>query len=91
MRFVIFIGDASWVPPGDEFDEDVLVQPDLFSNVENGFGFFGAGYPLRFNAIQQGSILQSAGFALDPPCDPSFASPTDPSCRVIPPCFGEGG
>lgn len=89
MEFVIFIGDASWVPPGGVFDEEVLVQPDLFSNVENGFGFVGAGFPLRFNVIQPGNVLQSVGFAAGAPCDPALTPPTDPSCRVIPPCLQE--
>ena len=85
MQFVLFIGDEAWTPPGNVFDEDVLAQPDVFSNVENGFGFFGAGYALRFNAIQPGSVLQRAGFTADSPC--MDVPPDDPSCRVIPPCF----
>lgn len=34
--------DEDYVPPGGTFDPDVLVQPGVFSNVENGFGFLGA-------------------------------------------------
>lgn len=34
--------DDAWRPPGGVFDEDVLVQPGVFSNVEHGFGFFGS-------------------------------------------------
>ncbi len=31
-----------WRPPGGVFDPDVLIQPGTFSNVENGFGFWGS-------------------------------------------------
>ena len=34
--------DKQWRPPGGVFDREVLVQPDVFTNVENGFGFFGS-------------------------------------------------
>lgn len=34
--------DAAWRPPGGVWDPEVLAQPGVFSNVENGFGFFGA-------------------------------------------------
>ena len=87
MDFVVFIGDEAWVPPGNVFDPEVLVEPGLFSNIENGLGFFGAGYAIRFNAIQRGPVLQRAGFVTEEgPC--SDVPPDDPSCRVIPPCFG---
>lgn len=36
------MADDSWRPPGGVFDPEILVQPGTFSNVENGFGFFGA-------------------------------------------------
>jgi len=34
--------DDSWRPPDGVFDPEILVQPGTFSNVENGFGFFGS-------------------------------------------------
>ncbi len=36
------ISDEQWRPPGGVFDREILVQPGTFSNVRNGFGFFGA-------------------------------------------------
>lgn len=36
------MADDQWRPPGGVFDPEVLVQPGTFSNVENGFGFFGS-------------------------------------------------
>ncbi|MDE2731176.1 MAG: hypothetical protein OXM02_00060 [Bacteroidota bacterium] len=34
--------DSDFIPPGEDFDRDVLAQPGTLSNVENGFGFFGS-------------------------------------------------
>lgn len=34
--------DNAFLPPGEEFDREVLAQPGTLSNVENGFGFFGS-------------------------------------------------
>ncbi len=42
----LIVASAEWDPPGGVFDADVLVQPGTLSNVENGFGFLGAGYRL---------------------------------------------
>lgn len=36
------MSDDFWRPPGGVFDEEVLVQPGTFSNVQHGFGFFGS-------------------------------------------------
>ncbi len=87
MEFVVFIGDATWVPPGGEFDERTLIQPNLFSNVENGFGFFGAGYALRTSVRPSTAARVSAGFSASAPC--MDVPPDNPSCRIIPTCFGD--
>lgn len=85
MAFVVFIGDDAWVPPGGVFDEDVLVQPGLFSNVENGYGFFGAGYTLDANPRPSSQARLAAGYSEAEPC---VDVPLDhPSCEVLPPCF----
>ncbi len=42
----LIVANEEWSPPGGEFDPDILVQPGTLSNVENGFGFIGAGYRL---------------------------------------------
>lgn len=36
------MSDDEWRPVDGVFDRNVLVQPGTFSNVENGFGFFGS-------------------------------------------------
>lgn len=42
----VFVSNEEWNvdAAGGAFDPEVLVQPGTLSNVENGFGFFGAGY-----------------------------------------------
>lgn len=34
--------DDAFIPPGEDFDPEVLAQPGTLSNVENGFGFLGS-------------------------------------------------
>jgi len=34
--------DENWDPPNGVFDPEVLAQPGVMSNVENGYGFFGS-------------------------------------------------
>lgn len=38
----ITVLDDQFVPPGGEFDAELLAQPGTMSNVENGFGFIGS-------------------------------------------------
>ena len=40
MAVVVLAED--WVPPGGVWDPELLSQPGVFSNVTNGFGFFGS-------------------------------------------------
>ncbi len=42
MGMRLTMSDEQWRPPGGVFDPELLVQPGIFSNVENGFGFFGS-------------------------------------------------
>ncbi len=42
----LIVANAEWDPPGGAFDPEILVQPGTLNNVENGFGFVGAGYRL---------------------------------------------
>ncbi len=87
-NFEFFVGDAAWIPPGGEFDEDVLVQPGTFSNVSNGYGFFGAGYGIRFSVPASSGVLQQAGYVPQRPCQvgPGFDA-SAPECQDIVPCL----
>jgi len=53
----LIVANAAWDPPGGVFDADVLVQPGTLSNVENGFGFVGAGYRLSDTWIPLDTII----------------------------------
>ena len=87
--FVFFVGDEGWVPPGESFDPELIAQPGVFSNVENGYGYFGSGYEKRFQfRLSEGARVQ-LGFALEGPCQNGPADPQnpEPECTVFEPCF----
>ncbi|MEM6647238.1 MAG: hypothetical protein AAF730_13400 [Bacteroidota bacterium] len=44
MRASVFVTNDEWTPPNGRFDVNEIIQPGTFSNVDNGFGFVGAGY-----------------------------------------------
>ena len=58
----LIVGSADWVSPDPTFDPEILVQPGLLSNVENGFGFVGAGFRLDLDWIPPDNVIESAGF-----------------------------
>lgn len=55
--------DDQWVPPGGAFSTEVLVQPGLFSNVENGFGFIGSINNAAVEWTLPQSVVQTLGYA----------------------------
>lgn len=59
------VTNPEWTPPGGFFDPNVLVEPGTFSNVENGFGFVGAGYPIELAFKPDNTILAAAGFNIE--------------------------
>ncbi|MCY4225046.1 MAG: hypothetical protein OXF06_09440 [Bacteroidetes bacterium] len=58
----VHVGDHQWVSPVGFFDENFLVEPGSFSNVENGFGFFGSGYSESISFRPPRILIQRAGF-----------------------------
>lgn len=44
MVVSLTVGSDMWDPPGETFNDRILVHPGTLSNVENGFGFVGGGY-----------------------------------------------
>ena len=58
----LMVVDDAWNPPDGNFDPNVLVQPGTLSNVENGFGFVGAGYRLETTWRPPPDALEQAGF-----------------------------
>jgi hypothetical protein len=57
------VANDAWNPPGGVFDPNVLVQPGVMSNVENGFGFVGAGYRVGLSWQPTNDVMERAGFA----------------------------
>lgn len=65
VTFRVVVANGEWMPPGGEFDPNVLVQPGVMENVENGFGFVGGGYQLSrswtlpFEVVEQTSFRKN--------------------------------
>ena len=57
----VLVSSSDWVPPGGVYDPDVLIEPGVFSNVENGFGFVGAGYDTLLAFDPPDSVKVAAG------------------------------
>lgn len=56
------MSNSTWRPPGGVFDREVLVQPGTFSNVENGFGFFGSVNQYTVEWVLSPSESELAGY-----------------------------
>ena len=58
----VHVGNVEWQSPTGEFDPNFLVEPGSLTNIENGFGFFGAGF-VQSQVVIPPSVLQvRAGF-----------------------------
>ncbi len=90
IYFRFLAADAQWAPPNDSFDPDLLIEPGTFSNVENGYGFFGGGYTVTTSWIPTGAILGNIGYRTAGPC--SFGPQNIPDCQLPPePCLDRDG
>ncbi len=54
--------DAAWNPPNGVFDANVLVEPGVMTNVENGFGFIGSGYYFSKTWLPDRAAIRAVGF-----------------------------
>ena len=63
LTIQLIVANAEWDPPGGAFDACVLVQPGALRNVENGFGFIGAGYWLSDSWVPLDTIIVDIGGA----------------------------
>lgn len=61
----LLIGDAAWNPPGGVLSPHIISQPGVMTNVENGFGFVGAGYRTVIRFYPADETLQKACFAYE--------------------------
>ena len=88
IEFRFLVAFEEWVSPVETFDPEVLIQPGTFSNVENGYGFFGAGYAVNIRWTPPFDVVGAIGFAQSSPCSGFSANPTNPDCVMPPdPCF----
>lgn len=55
--------DSAWRPPGGVFDPELLVQPGVFTNVENGFGFFGSANRYTVEWTLSPTVTRNLGYA----------------------------
>ena len=62
VRLTMSVVNEGWDPPGGAFDAEVLAQPGVLENVENGFGFVGAGYHLNETLSPSVEAIEAAGF-----------------------------
>ncbi|MDE2646746.1 MAG: hypothetical protein OXI05_13050 [Bacteroidota bacterium] len=89
IYFRFLAADEQWAPPNDSFDPVLLIEPGTFSNVENGYGFFGGGYTVTTAWIPTEVILRNIGYRTAGPCP---LSPQNiPECQLPPePCLEQG-
>ncbi len=59
----VHVANEEWVSPIGVFDENVLVEPGTLTNIQNGFGFFGAGYVEEISWLPSELLFVRAGFA----------------------------
>jgi len=64
VKMDVVVTDENWDPPGGVFDADVFSEPGTFSNVVDGFGFVGSGYPTDFVWVPNDEILEELGFSI---------------------------
>lgn len=67
VRIGALVSSSNWYPPGGVFDPEVLVDPNAFTNVRNGFGFVGAGYELAVPVEVPAAYRNQAGFRAPSP------------------------
>lgn len=62
LTLALVVASEDWDPPGGVFDPEVLGEPGMMTNVENGFGFVGAGYRDTLEWVPPKDLYTAAGF-----------------------------
>ncbi|MEP0548930.1 MAG: hypothetical protein ABJF88_18495 [Rhodothermales bacterium] len=62
FRLRAVVSSEDWVPRGGTYDPEVLVDPNALTNVEDGFGFVGAGYVVDVSVTPAFDVVRQAGF-----------------------------
>ena len=90
IYFQFLAADEQWAPPNDSFDPNLLIEPGTFSNVENGYGFFGGGYTVSISWRPSEIILSNIGYSTMGPCP--LRPVNIPICQLPPePCLDRDG
>ena len=64
IRMKVFSVDDAWVPPGGVFDFELLSEPGTLDNVDNGFGFVGAGVRETLEWLPDSTVLSTIGYTV---------------------------
>lgn len=89
VEFSGLLADSSWSPPGRVFDANLLAVPGTFSNVQNGYGFFGAGEGIGLEWTPSTETSLQAGYNFLPRCT-GLTPRNVPECHNPPePCVSE--
>ncbi len=59
------VASDDWLPPEGAFSAEVLIEPGIMNNVDNGFGFVGSGYRLARTWLPPREAATSAGFRIE--------------------------
>ena len=62
MSLRLKVLDHGWHPPGGVFDPEIVAQPGMLSNVENGYGYFGAFAIYSYEWCVDPDVLQEIGY-----------------------------
>lgn len=62
VTYRVLVTNEEWMPPDGVFDENVLIQPGVMENVENGFGFVGGGYRLSRSWTLPFDVVEKTSF-----------------------------
>jgi hypothetical protein len=62
VEFRVLVANEEWMPPDGVFDPNVLIQPGVMENVQNGFGFVGGGYHLSRSWTLPFEVVEKTNF-----------------------------
>lgn len=89
VEFHFIAANEEWSPPGGIFDPEVLIEPGALSNIENGYGFFGAGVVVTERWTPPKNLRDFIGFSSNQGCS-LIPSAGNPACTSPPvPCLDD--
>lgn len=62
LQLRLIVASEDWNPPGGIFDAEVLVDPGVLTNVENGFGYVVAGYRREVTWTPPDAVIEISRF-----------------------------